>query len=195
MVTIPRRFAQATDLEVIDGFLRERSEASARELIDRHSPRLLRTVARVLGEHAGDAEDVLQEAWVRGLAAIPQYRGDAAFTTWMTRIALRCALDYVRRRETRAPMLSLDEARTVATPPIDRELATDIEHALTRLSPNARSVVILHDIEGWTHVEIAEELSIAVGTSKAHLFHARRKLRVLLAPERPRPASPTEETA
>ncbi|MBC7894157.1 MAG: RNA polymerase sigma factor [Cytophagaceae bacterium] len=191
---IHRPFAQADDIEVIDAFRQGRSEAAARELIERHSPRLLRTVARVLGEHSGDAEDVLQEGWVRGLAAIPQYRGEAAFPTWMTRIALRCALDYLRRHN-RAPLLSLDEARTVATPPIDRELTTDIEHALTRLSPHARSVVVLHDIEGWTHAEIGEELSIAVGTSKAHLFHARRKLRALLAHERPRRASPTEETA
>lgn len=194
-MTILRPFAQADDLQVIDAFRRDRSEAAARELIERHSPRLLRTVARVLGEQAGDAEDVLQEGWVRGLAAIPQYRGEATFTTWMTRIALRCALDHLRRRENRAPPLSLDEARTIATPPVDRELATDIEHALARLSPNARSVVVLHDVEGWTHAEIGEELSIAVGTSKAHLFHARRKLRALLAPERPRTASPNEETA
>jgi RNA polymerase sigma-70 factor (ECF subfamily) len=195
-VSIHRPFALADDLEVIDAFLRERSEAAARELIERHSPRLLRTVARVLGEQAGDAEDVLQEGWVRGFAAMAQYRGEAAFTTWMTRIAWRCAMDHLRRRESRAPLLSLDEARMVATPTVDRELATDIEHALARLSPNARSVVILHDIEGWTHGDIAAELSIAVGTSKAHLFHARRKLRALLAPgQSRRDSSPNEETA
>ena len=90
----------------------------------------------------------------------------------------------------------------IATPGVDRELVTDIENALARLSTSARSVVVLHDIEGWTHADIAAELSIAVGTSKAHLFQARRKLRALLATaqsgpqDKSRTASrPTEETA
>lgn len=187
-----RPFAEAGDSELIDAFRRDRSEQGAREIILRHSPRLLRTVARVLGDHASEAEDVLQEAWVRGLASITQFRGEAAFPTWMTRIALRCALDHLRRREHRTPLLSLEDARAVATPAVDRELSTDIEQALARLSSQARSVVILHDIEGWTHVEIAGELGIAVGTSKAHLFQARRKLRTLLGPETDRTR---EETA
>lgn len=172
-------------------------------MIERHSPRLLRTVARVLGEHAAEAEDVLQEGWVRGLASIAQYRGDASFPTWMTRIAVRSALDHLRRRESRTALLSLDDARSVAGPAVDRELVTDIDNALARLSSSARSVVVLHDIEGWTHAEIAVELSIAVGTSKAHLFQARRKLRALLATAQQPAASvkprtavrPTEETA
>lgn len=175
-----RPLSQADDRDVIDAFRRDRSEQGAREIILRHSPSLLRLVSRVLGDQAAEAEDVLQVAWVRGLASISQYRGDSSFVTWMTRIALRCAFDHMRKRESRTPLLSLDEARAVASPTVDRELTTDIEHALARLSSQARSVVILHDIEGWTHGEIAAELGIAVGTSKAHLFQARRKLRVLL---------------
>ena len=198
-----RPLAESDDPEVIDAFRRDRSEAAARVLIERHSPRLLRTVARVLGEHAGDAEDVLQEAWVRGLAAVGQFRGDASFVTWMTRIVVRGALDHLRRRESPTPLLSLDDARSIASPAVDGELVTDIEHALSRLSSSARSVVVLHDIEGWTHAEIAAELSIAVGTSKAHLFQARRKLRAFLATaelpvakDKPRTAIRTaEETA
>lgn len=187
-----RPLADADDRALIDAFQRSRSEPAARELIVRHSPRLLRTVARVLGDRAADAEDVLQEAWVRGLAAVDGYRGEAAFGTWMTRVAVRCALDHLRVRENQTPLLSLDEARAVAAPAADPGLGTDLEVALSRLSSQARSVVILHDIEGWTHAEVAAELGIAAGTSKAHLFQARRRLRALLEPRR---GTTREETA
>jgi RNA polymerase sigma-70 factor (ECF subfamily) len=165
---------------LIKAFRDERSETAARVLIERFSPQLLRTVARVLGDHAGDAEDVLQEGWIRGLGGIAEYRGESAFATWMTRIAVRCALDHLRRRETRVPLYALNEARAIASPAVDCDLATDVERALTRLSANARAVLLMHDLEGFTHPEIADALGIAVGTSKAHLFNARRKLRRLL---------------
>jgi RNA polymerase sigma-70 factor (ECF subfamily) len=191
-VTPLRPLADVDDRALIAAFQRSRSEHGARELIVRHSPRLLRTVARVLGDRSADAEDVLQDAWVRGLAAIDRYRGEAAFSTWMTRVALRCALDHLRARDNRTPLLSLDDARAVASPPTEHELGADLDVALSRLSSHARSVVILHDIEGWTHAEIATELGIAVGTSKAHLFQARRRLRALLDPPR---GTTREETA
>jgi RNA polymerase sigma-70 factor, ECF subfamily len=179
-VSIQRASGNDDELELIEAFQRGRSEAAARLLIERFSPRLLRTVARVLGEHAADAEDVLQEGWMRGLGAIDQYRGESAFGTWMTRIAIRCALDHLRKQHTRTPVLALDEARMISVPVVDHDLMTDIERAITRLSPHERSVLVMHDLEGLTHQEIAEIIGIAVGTSKVHLFNARRKLRRLL---------------
>ena len=133
-------------------------------------------MARLLGPHAADAEDVLQESWIRGLDALHQYRGEG-FVTWMTRIALRCALDFLRRRDTRTALRSLDDARTIPDASGDPDLSQDLERGLAQLSPHARMTVVMHDIEGFTHQEIAQTLGIAVGTSKAHLFQARRKLR------------------
>ena len=172
--------AQATDREIVDAFRRDRAEAAARVLIDRFSPRLLVTASRILGSHADAAEDVVQDGWIRAFGALDQFRAEAAFGTWITRIVIRVALDHLRRADARAPLYSLDEARTVAIAPIDQDLAADIEHAFARLSTHARSVFVMHDVEGFTHQEIADELGIAVGTSKVHLFNARRKLRTLL---------------
>jgi RNA polymerase sigma-70 factor (ECF subfamily) len=180
-VSTYRILAQASDCDVVDAFRRDRAESAARVLIERFSPRLLRTAGRVLGDHASAADDVVQDGWIRALGAIDSYRADAAFGTWMTRIVIRTALDHLRRLDTRTPLLSLEEARGSAVAPlIDHDLAADIDAALTRLSTNARSVFVMHDIEGFSHQEIADELGIAVGTSKVHLFNARRKLRAML---------------
>jgi RNA polymerase sigma-70 factor (ECF subfamily) len=182
--------AVASDLAVVDAYRRNRSEAAARVLIDRFSARTLRTVARMLGEHADAAEDVLQDAWIKAFGAISQYRADSTFGTWLTRIAIRGALDHLRRHDVRVAHLALDDAR--AAPAIDRdvELSTDIEQALARLTAHPRCVIVMHDIEGYTHQDIADALGIAVGTSKVHLHNARRKLRAMLDPD-----SHTEATA
>lgn len=167
------------DLALVEAFRRDRSEVAARVIIERFSPRLLRTAARLLAGH-GDPEDVVQEAWIRAFSAIGQYRSEAAFGTWVTRIVMRVAFDQLRTAEARRPPRALDEARTVQVIPIDHELAVDIDQAIARLSTMSRAVFVMHDIEGATHSEIAGELGIAVGTSKVHLFNARRRLRALL---------------
>lgn len=167
------------DHSVVEAFRRDRNEAAARVLIDRFSPRLLRTAARLLAGH-GDPEDVVQEAWIRAFSAMGQYRNEAAFGTWVTRIVIRVALDQLRTLEARRPTRALDEAQSVSVIPIDHDLAVDLEQALATLSTQSRAVFVMHDIEGATHGEIASELGIAVGTSKVHLFNARRRLRALL---------------
>ncbi|HKS06525.1 MAG TPA: RNA polymerase sigma factor [Gemmatimonadaceae bacterium] len=174
--------AVASDMAVVDAFRRDRSESAARVLIDRFSARALRTVVRVLGPHGDVAEDVLQDAWIRAFGSIAQFRAESAFATWFTRIAIRAALDHLRKYEMRTPHLTLDDAPAVAAVERDVHLSTDLENALATLSANPRSVIVMHDIEGYTHEDIAEALGIAVGTSKAHLHHARRKLRALLDP-------------
>jgi RNA polymerase sigma-70 factor (ECF subfamily) len=95
----------------------------------------------------------------------------------MTRIAVRVAADHMRRRSARLEGLPDALAATFPAPVTDLEQRVDLEMLIARLPAGCRGVLVLHDIEGFTHEEIASSLGIAVGTSKAHLFRARCLLR------------------
>ena len=178
------------DASLIDAIVTRRSERAARMLVDRHSPRLLTIVRRLLASDASAAEDVLQQSWVSGIAALPTFRRESAFSTWMTRIAIHATFDHLRRRSVFRDDASDDElvAIAVASDGIDHRL--DLERGIAQLPSGCRGVLVLHDIEGFTHEEIAESLGIAVGTSKAHLFRARRLLRRWLTNDTDKEAMP-----
>jgi RNA polymerase sigma factor (sigma-70 family) len=151
-------------------------EQSFRVLYRRHAPRLRSVVARLLGARAIDADDVLQETWLSACRAIHQYRGDALFSTWLTTIGIRAA---------RARLLT-PHMRPIADelPSKQRNSAgdlIDLERAIARLPDHQRIVLVLHDIEGFTHEEIAHQLDVAIGTSKGTLSRAREALRRLLS--------------
>lgn len=171
---------QTDDAELIDAVLTDRSERAARTLVDRHSPRLLSVVRRLLATDVTSAEDVLQQAWINAIGALGDFRRESSFSTWVTRIAIRSAFDHLRRRpDLRDSLPDADLARLSApTPDIDSRL--DLDRLIAQLPSGCRSVLVLHDIEGFTHEEIAEQFGIAAGTSKAHLFRARRLLRAWL---------------
>jgi RNA polymerase sigma factor (sigma-70 family) len=168
---------EADDAFLIDAVVTHRSERAARRLVDRHSPRLIAVVRRLLASDASAAEDVVQQAWVNGIAALGTFRHDASFSTWMTRIAVRVALDHLRRRAVRHDGLSDALSTHLSAPPVDVDGRLDLERLIARLPSGCRGVLVLHDIEGFTHEEISASLGIAVGTSKAHLFRARTLLR------------------
>ena len=134
---------------------------------------------RMAGARAAD--DLTQEVYLRAWSKLHTFRGDAAFSTWLHRIAVNAALQAVRRAGTRskreAPM-----PETVPVEPMLRDtlLQKRLEAALDRLPEGMRQVLILHDVEGYTHEEIGEVLGIAAGTSKSQLFKARAKMRALL---------------
>lgn len=170
------------DVDLIDAIVAHRSERAARLLVDRHSPRLLSTITRLLARDTSAAEDVLQVCWVSAIGALGSFRREASFSTWMTRIAIRAALDHLRRHHDRRDDMSnaLDDAHA---PVGDVDGRLDLERLIAQLPSGCRSVLVLHDIEGFTHEEIAASLGIAAGTSKAHLFRARRLLRRWLTPD------------
>ncbi len=153
---------------------------AVRALYERYAPRVYAVVRRIA---ANDdlAQDYAQEAWIRAMRALPTFRGDARFSTWLHRIAVNAALQAVRRTGTRqkreAPM-----PETVAVDPKLRDtlLQKRLEAALDLLPEGMRQVLILHDVEGYTHDEIGEVLGVAAGTSKSQLFKARAKMRALL---------------
>lgn len=157
-------------------------ERAVHALYQRHAPRVLAIVRRLTGSDSA-AQDCAQEVWIRALRALPDFRGEAQLGTWLYRIAVNCALG-ARRTHLRL------EHREVALPEqvSARDAAGDVllrqrlEEALTLLPDRMRQVLVLHDVEGYTHEEIGEMLGIVPGTCKSQLFRARAKMRELLRP-------------
>jgi RNA polymerase sigma-70 factor, ECF subfamily len=147
------------------------------------------TLALRLTVHEEDARDVVQESYLRAWKGLPNFRGDAQFTTWMYRITANTAYNVVkRRRRHRAESLDamLDdpiELRPGAQPEDAAESAALLERlsaGLDELPPKLRVLVVLKDIYGLSHEEIAEELGISVSAAKVRLHRGRKRLRDLL---------------
>src|ERR687889_1584645 len=167
----------------------EGDERAMRMLWNQHAPHVDAVVRRIAGD-PDTAEDIAQEVWIQIFRALPSWRGDAQFGTWIHRIAVNRTLNALRRvRRVAKVETSLDDEDDGASAPLsavepegDRALlAASIEEAARKLSPGARQVFYLHDVEGYTHEEIAQELGITSGGSKSQLFKARAKLRSLLS--------------
>ncbi len=129
------------------------------------------------------AEELTQEAYVRAWQNLKSFRGESAFSTWMHRLTVNVVLGHHRRRRNREERETTDEllesaAGASRTRP---DAAVDLERAISGLPDGARTVFVLYDVEGYRHDEIADQLGIAVGTSKAQLHRARRLLREALS--------------
>ncbi|MFT3754588.1 MAG: sigma-70 family RNA polymerase sigma factor [Pseudoxanthomonas sp.] len=154
-------------------------------LYRRHAGRVQGVIVRLVGAHGARAEDLAQEAFVRAWQALPQFRFESAFTTWLHRLAVNTALMDLRSRRS-GPRFDDDSEDTLAgigsadTAGHGTALLLDLERAVATLPPRARAVLVLHDVEGWKHEEIAAELAMAVGSSKAQLHRARQLLRTRL---------------
>jgi RNA polymerase sigma-70 factor, ECF subfamily len=158
-------------------------QAAMRALWTRHAPHIDVVVRRLVGHDPDLAADVAQEVWIQIFRALPSFRGDAQFGTWAHRIAVNRTLNALRRTKRMAAVeVDVEEDTSSVEPEAERALlAASIEEAAAKLSPGARTVFLLHDVEGYTHEEIAAELGITAGGSKSQLFKARAKLRTLLA--------------
>lgn len=138
-------------------------------------------IARAIVYVHEDAEDAVQEAFLRAYQALAKFRPEESFGAWLSRIVANAALDITRRRKIRkADELSEYFPDTFSDPGESEELQRRLSHALGRLAQRPRAVIVLHDVEGYTHVEIAKMLDIPEGTARSDLFHARRQLRKLL---------------
>jgi RNA polymerase sigma-70 factor, ECF subfamily len=151
-------------------------------LYQRHASRVYSVVRRLAGDDA-QADDWAQEAWIRAIRSLPGFRGRSRFSTWLHRIAVNTAL-YGRRRSGR---LRAREAELPDSPePPGRAdpgrplLRLQLEQAIDRLPERMRRVLVLHDVEGYTHEEIGALLGVAPGTCKSQLFKARAKMRAML---------------
>lgn len=158
--------------------------AALEELYRRHAPRVFAIARRIAGDEVL-ARDCSQETWLRVVRALPSFRGDASFSTWLHRIAANTSIEVARRHGRRGDReLPLADSREPSAEPRDPDLLLEqrLEEALDRLPDGMRAVLVMHDVEGFTHAEIGHALGIAVGTSKSQLCRARAKLRSLLRP-------------
>jgi RNA polymerase sigma-70 factor (ECF subfamily) len=138
-------------------------------------------VARAIVTVHEDAEDAVQEGFVRAWQAIERFDPNQGFGAWVNRIVANAALDITRRRKVRSTEELSDALQSPFRDPAqDAELKSRLAEALAQLPERARSVIVLHDVEGYTHMEIGEMLGIPGGTARSDLHHARQKLRTLL---------------
>jgi RNA polymerase sigma-70 factor (ECF subfamily) len=151
-------------------------------LVRRHQRRAY-AVARAIVLTHEDAEDAVQEGFLHAFRALDRFRPEQAFGAWLHRIVANAALDLSRRRKVR----DADELpETIASPRGARdaaerdELRTRLQAGLARLGARQRSVIVLHDVEGFKHAEIGTMLGIPEGTARSDLHHARAQLRRLL---------------
>ena len=188
MQTMPMPYTPDSDVAAFDAgedAILVRRAASAdvaafETLYRRHHRRVHGVIVRLVGQAGARAEDLTQEAFVRAWQALPSFRFESAVSTWLQRLAVNTALMELRARRSR-PLADDDEdaLESLSTPDTAGHavLGRDLERAVATLPPRARAVLVLHDVEGWKHEEIAEELGMAVGSSKAQLHRARVLLR------------------
>ena len=163
---------------ILDG-----DRVAGRQLYEAHAARVHRLVYRLCGD-AELAQDFTQDTFVRAFDQLSRFRGEAAFGTWIHRIAVTVTLNgmrKVKRLRERETALDDDAGLGTVSHRTDPDLRSRIAMAIDALPEGTRMTLIMHDIEGYTHAEIAESLGIAEGTSKSRLFDARGKLRLALA--------------
>ena len=190
----------AADQEVVQRAL-QGEEVAYRELIRRYERPVFSLIFRMVRDREL-AEDLSQETFIKVLNAIDSYRPEFKFSSWVFKIANNTAIDHLRRREldtlsiegsphavtpeaVQATALQLGAPRTSPLEAVEaKELGTAIEQAISRLRPEYRSCIILRHLEGRSYEEIAEILSLPLGTVKTYIHRARNALRELLGPLR-----------
>jgi RNA polymerase sigma-70 factor (ECF subfamily) len=173
-----------TQLELVER-ARNGDERAFRTLYDTNVERTYRLMYRMAGEEQL-ARDFTQEAFLRAYRKLDQFRGQAAFSTWLHTLAVSVALNGLRKvGQQRKRERALDDAIHVTHAPaaVEPGVRERIEDAVDELPEIYRMVFLMHDLEGYSHGEIAETLGVAEGTSKARLSRARAKLRETLGEE------------
>jgi RNA polymerase sigma-70 factor (ECF subfamily) len=182
-MTLPaaRRETVSIDVESLDVRRAAGGDQGAFErLYRRHVARIHTMVRRMAGPDAAD--DLTQDIFVRAWDKLATFRGESAFGTWLYRLGVNVVLS--RRRSDKHERtwiiddeISLADAAQPSPHPAAR---MDLDSAIARLPDGARKVFVLHDVEGWTHEEIAEQMGLVPGTSKSQLSRARAALRRML---------------
>ena len=156
------------------------SETAFAGLVQRHQRRAYAVARSIVLSH-DDAEDAVQEGFLHAWKAMERFRPEQAFGAWLHRIVANAALDIARRKKVRdADELQESVSSPFHDPAVRAELRGRLGAALSQLPERQRSVLILHDVEGYKHSEIGQTLGIPEGTARSDLHHARAALRHLL---------------
>jgi RNA polymerase sigma-70 factor (ECF subfamily) len=161
---------------------RRGERAALHVFYERYRRRVFTLIARIVG--AQDAEELAQDVFLRAFRALDKFRGDAQLSTWMYRLAVNAALSHATRTQARRRRDLGDETLLTLpaedSPESDPRLRARLQAALDELPAGYRAVLVLHDVEGLQHEEIAQILGCRVGTSKSQLHKARMRMRELL---------------
>jgi RNA polymerase sigma-70 factor (ECF subfamily) len=188
-----------TDEQLVRSY-RDGSDAAFTELVERHGARVYNLCLRILGD-PDDAADASQDTFVAAIRKLNTFRGEAAFTTWLHRVAVNACYDALRRKR-RQPMLHVvreqDGDPSDAGPPVADhagrvELSVDVERALREVPEDFRVALVLADVEDLPYERIAELLGVAVGTVKSRVFRGRAALGRALGLREPGGRSPASE--
>ena len=181
------------ELTVIQRAQRGDEQAFA-TLFEQHKKRVY-SVCLLMTKDVAEAEDLTQEAFLQVFRSIASFRGDAAFSTWLHRVAVNTVLMKLRRKKS-PPLISLDEAVSPESPSLKREYGSldpsltglvdriALRRAIQELPPGCRTIFGLHEVEGYQHHEIARMLHCSAGNSKSQLHKAKLKMRDLLFPKK-----------
>ena len=179
--------AADADRELAEAYLAARDEAAFRALYRRHAPALWRMALRFSRGAEEEARDVMQETWIRAADRLGTFRWESSLRTWLISIALNCSRERIRREARETPVGDMEAAAddvgqgadaptgAIAIEPID------LARAIDALPDGYRRVLVLHDLEGYTHDEIGRLLGVEAGTSKSQLHRARASVRARLA--------------
>ena len=150
-----------------------------KDLYDRNSHALFNLARRLAGTSA-EAEDIVQEAFVKAYQKMDMFAGRSALSSWLYRICINVGLEHLRKKK--GTFEDINDGNCGAVEPDQKKmmLKRRLERAIRRLPSGCRTVFVLHDVEGFNHKEIAERLCLAEGTSKSQLFKARAMLRKFL---------------
>ena len=163
---------------------RDGDQAAFERLYRAHCGRIYALCWRLCGGDAALAEDLVQESFVRAWNKLNLFRGDSSFGTWLHRLAANVALSdrriRLRRVSREQGMNEAVERTAMGAKDVTQGLRSDLEQAIAALPERARTVLVLFDVEGYRHAEIAEMTGMAVGSSKAQLHRARKLVREAL---------------
>ena len=164
---------------VVQKFLETREEKEFRQLYKRHTLPLYRLALGLTGYDQTGAQDIIQEMWLRAILQLPEFRWQSALKTWLSGIVINCCREYHRKQK--MSDVNVDQFENVLRGSDEKiENKIDIHNALSALPHGYREVLVLHDLEGYKHAEIAELLGINTGTSKSQLFNARQTIKKFL---------------
>lgn len=164
---------ESTDQALVHRILSGDDEQAFRLLYRRHTPRLLRIARAVTSGRDIGPDDLVQDTWIRAAARLSTFEWRSTLITWLTGILVN-RMREGHRREMLAEFGELNEAIGPWPEPPDPIDRIELENAIQALPPGGRTVLVLHDVEGYTHEEIAQLLDITSGTSKSQLCRARR---------------------
>ena len=192
---IPESTAKSRDVSQIELVKRAQAgdEQAFATLFQQHKNRVY-SVCLLMTKDVAEAEDLTQEAFLQVFRTVSSFRGDAAFSTWLYRVAVNTVLMKLRRRKS-PPTVSLDEPVSSESTTLHRDFGKNdpelsgvvdriaLRRALQELPEGCRTIFALHEVEGYQHHEIAQLLDCSIGNSKSQLHKAKLKMRALLFPK------------